>query len=266
MQVQEKDNQLIIQTRLRSLIGMWIFALIFVLGGLLAFWLFGRSAEVACTRLEVREVRCEIKETLLGLTMRRTTVINPQKAIVEVNEDSDGDTYRVSLVTAQSVVPLTSHYSSDGSFTRTETELNRFLSDLKAKTVSVSQSPSAWIYLFPMCFTGFGVLMILGMSFKTYTFDRDRDALLIKQESLRGTRVTEEPLAGLKLTVRDHSDSDSTSYRVHAQTSTGRDITLADYSRQSSAQQLAQRIEDFIKPGVRIRYVDVDDWSTPASL
>jgi hypothetical protein len=259
MQVKEKDNQLIIQTRLRSLFALLIFGLIFALAGLAAFWFFGRSAGVECTRLEVREVRCEIKETLLGLALRRTTVVNPHKAVIEVNEDSDGDTYRVSLVTAQGSVPLTSHYSSDGPFTRTETELNRFLSDLKAKTVNVSQTPSPWIYLFPICFTGFGVLMILGLSFKTYTFDRNRDVLLIKHESLRGTHVTEEPLAGLKLTVRDHSDSDSTSYRVHVHTSTGRDITLADYHRESSARQLAQRIEDFIKPGVRIRYVEVND-------
>jgi hypothetical protein len=259
MHVKEKDNQLIVQTRLRSLFFMLIFGLIFALAGLAAFWFFGRSAEVACTRLEVREVRCEIKETLLGMVIRRNTALNPQKAIVEVDEDSDGDTYRVALVTAQGVVPLTQHYSSDGAFTRTETELNKFLSNPAAKTVSLSQPPSPWIYLFPICFTGFGVLMILGLTFEIYIFDRDRDALLIKRESLRGTRTTEEPLAGLKLTVRDHSDSDSTSYRVHAHTSTGRDITLGNYHNQHSAQQLAQRIEDFIKPGVRIRYVDVDD-------
>ena len=259
MHVKERDNQLILQTRLRSMFAMLIFGLIFALAGLAVFWFFGRNAGVECTRLEVREVRCEIKETLLGLALRRTTVVNPQKAVIEVNEDSDGDTYRVSLVTEQGAVPLTSHYSSDGSFTRTETELNRFLSNPAAKTVSIEQPPSAWIYLFPLCFTGFGVLMILGLSFETYIFDRDRDALLIKRESLRGTRVTEEPLAGLKLTVRDHSDSDSTSYRVHAHTSSGRDITLAHYHREGHAQQLARRIEDFIKPGVRIRYLEVDD-------
>jgi hypothetical protein len=264
MHVKENGNQLIIQTRLRSLIGMLIFGLILALAGLATFWLFGRSAEVACTRLEVREVRCEIKETLLGLALRHTTVVNPHKAVIEVNEDSDGDTYRVSLVTAQGVVPLTSHYASDGSFTRTETELNQFLQSPTARTVQASQPVSAWIYLFPFCFTGFGLLMILNLKFETYIFDRDRDALLIKRESLLGTRVTEEPLSGLKLNVRDHSDSDTSSYRVHALTSTGRDWTVGDYNTPSDAQQLIQRIEDFLKPGVRIRYVEVDEWSTPS--
>jgi hypothetical protein len=259
MQVQERDNRLIIQTRLRSLLGMLLFGLVFALAGLAAFWLFGRSAGVECTRLELREVRCEIKETLLGITMRRSAVINPQQAIIEVNEDSDGDTYRVALVTERGAVPLTSHYASDGPFSQTETQLNQFLHNPATKTVSVSQSPSAWVYLFPICFTGFGVLMILGLSFKTYTFDRDRAALLIKQESLLGTRLTEEPLAELKLAVRDHSDSDSTSYGVHAHTGSGRDITLAHFNHEHSAQQLKQRIEDFIKPGARIRYVEVDD-------
>lgn len=259
MHVKENDNQLIIQTRLRSLIGMVIFALIFVLGGLLAFWLFGRSIAVTCTRLELREVRCDITETSFGLTVRRATALNPQQAIIEVNEDSDGDTYRVALVTAQGVVPLTDVWSSDGAFSQTETQLNQFLQDSAAKTVSVAQAPSPWIYLFPFCFCGVGLFMLLASSFDTYTFDRDRAQLLIRRESLRGIRMVEEPLAGLKLTVRDHSDSDTSSYRVHALTSTGRDVTVGDYHTPHDAHQLVQRIEDFIKPGVRIRYIEVGD-------
>ena len=259
MHVKENGDQLIVQTRLRSVFSMLIFGLIFTLAGLAAFWFFGRQAAVECTRLEMREVRCEIKETLLGMTVRLKTAINPSEAQVQVNEDSDGDTYRVALVTPQGVVPLTDVWSSDGSFTQTETQLNQFIKNPAAKTVVVSQPPSPWIYLFPVCFGGFGILMILGLSFETYTFDRDRALLLIKRESLRGTRVSEEPLSGLKLTVRDHSDSDSTSYRVHVHTGAGRDITLGNYGNQNSAQRLVQRIEEFIKPGVRIRYVDVDD-------
>ncbi|HTP06656.1 MAG TPA: hypothetical protein VMP08_00290 [Anaerolineae bacterium] len=255
----EKDNQLIVQTRLRSLIGMFIFGLIFALAGLAAFWFFGRSAEATCTRLEVREVRCEIKETLLGMVVRLKTAINPSEVQVQVNEDSDGDTYRVAFVTAQGVVPLTEAWSGDGVFAQTEAQLNQFLQNPSAKTINVAQPPSPWIYLFPLCFGGVGVFAILALSFETYIFDRDRAALLIKRESLRGAKVTEEPLAGLKFSVRDHSDSDSTSYRVHVLTGTGRDLTIGDYRTQRGAQQLAQRIEDFIKPGVHIRYVDVEN-------
>jgi hypothetical protein len=36
-------------------------------------------------------VRCEIKETLPGMVIRHNTALNPQPAIVEVNEDSDDD-------------------------------------------------------------------------------------------------------------------------------------------------------------------------------
>ena len=103
--------------------------------------------------------------------------------------------------------------------------------------------------------------MLLAMSFDTYVFDRDREALLIKRQSLRGTRQSEEPLSGLTVLVREHSDSESTSYSVQAQTRSGREIKVGDFNSHGDAQRLAERIENFIKPGVRIRYVEVDERS-----
>jgi hypothetical protein len=259
MHVAEKDDQLIVQTRLRTLLFKLAFSLLFALVGLAVFWFFGRSAGIACSRLEAHEVRCEIKETLLGLAVQRAEVVNPKSATVDVNEDSDGDTYRVVLQTERSTVPLTTVYSSDGPLDQTAREINEFLANTSTKTLNVSQSVSPRIYLIPLCFTGFGLSMMLALSFETYIFDRDRNVLSVRRESLRGTRVTEEPFSSVKIYVRDHSASDSTSFQVHARIRSERELTLGHFSNQRSAQQLVQRIEDFIKPGVRIRYIEVDD-------
>ncbi len=266
MHVEEKDHQLIIQTRLRSLFFLLIFSLAFVLGGLLVWWIGGRTAALECTRLEAREVRCEVKETLLDWVVRHEDVLNPQQAVVEISTDSDGTTYRVALSTARDTVPLSESYASDAPAESLSTEINQFLNDTADRALNITQPPSPWIYLFPLCFGGMGLFLILAFSFETYTFDRDQDALLIERKSLHGTRRSEEPLGGLNISVRDHSDSDSTSYRVHVQTQSGRDITLGSFTSQHGAQQLAQRIEDFIKPGVHIRYADMDEGSNPSRL
>ncbi len=261
MHVTEKGNQLIVQTRFRSLIAMLIFGLIFAAIGLGVFWLAGRYTTLECTRLEAREVRCEIKQTVLGLPVRRVEALNPREAIVEVSEDSDGDTYRVALVTARGTVPLTEFYSSDVPTAKLTQQINEFLSDTTVRSLSLSQQISPWLYLFPFCFTSFGMMMILSIRFESYTFDRDHEVLIIKHESLRGTRKREEPLHGLRALVRETKDSDGDPvYGVHVLLASGDDIALGSgSSRSASPQQLAERIQDFVKSGVRITYVDVKD-------
>jgi len=260
MHVREKGNQLIVQSRFRSAASLSIFGLIFVVSGLIPLWFGGRTATVDCTRLEVHEVHCVVKETLFNLPVRRTVVVNPQQAIAQESEDSDsGTTYRVALVAARGTVPLTENYASDMPADRLSNQINQFLSDSETKTLNIAQPPSPWIYLFPFCFTGAGLLMILSIHFKTYTFDRDRDVLIIKRESLRGTQIREEPLRGLCAVVRETKDSDGDPVLgVHVLLASGADIALGPTSsRRASQQQLTDRIQDFVKPGVRITYVDV---------
>ncbi len=261
MRVVEKNNQLIIRPGRTSGSGTLLFGLVFVVAGLAAFWLFGRHAALDCTRLEAREVRCEIKETVLGLPVRRVEVLNPRQAVTEVNEDSDGDSYRVALVTARDNVPLTEHFSSETLTDEQLQQINYFLNDSTARSFSISQPPSVLIYVFPFCFSGAGLLLILSLHFQTYTFDRDRGVLIIKRESLRGTQRREESLRGLRAVVRESKDSDGDPvFGVHVLLASGTDIALgASSSRPASQQQLADRIQDFVKPGVRITYVDVRD-------
>lgn len=262
MKVTEKGNLLIVQSHFRSAASMLIFGLIFFVSGLIPFWFGGRTASLDCTRLEAHEVHCEVKESLLNLPVRRTEVMNPQQAIAQESEDSDsGTVYRVALVAARGTVPLTESYANDMPADRLSNQINQFLVDTEAKTLNIAQPPSSMIYIFPICFSSVGLLMILSIHFQTYTFDRDRDLLIIKRESLRGTRKREEPLRGLRAVVRESNDSDGDPvYGVHVVLASGTDIALgASSSRAASQQQLADRIQNFIKPGVRITYVDVKD-------
>jgi len=262
MKVTEKDNQLIVQSRFRSAASMLIFGLIFFVSGLIPLWFGGRTAALDCTRLETHEVHCEVRETIFNLPVRRAQVVNPQQAIAQESEDSDGGTgYRVALVAARGTIPLNENFASDMPADRLSHQINQFLIDTEAKTLNIAQPPSSMIYIFPICFSGAGLLLILSIHFQTYTFDRDRDVLIIKRESLRGTRKREEPLRGLRAVVRESKDSDGDPiYGVHVLLASGTDIALGPGSSRAAAQQqLADRIQNFIKSGVRITYVDVKD-------
>jgi hypothetical protein len=261
MEVIEKDDQLIIRTRWLAGCLPLIFGLVFAVAGLGALWLGGRAATLTCTRLEAAEVRCEIRQTLLGVTVRRVDVSNPRQAIIQEHEDSEGDTtYRIALVTASGTVPLSENYAS-GAVRDLAAQTNRFLSTPAAQSLALDQPPVAWIYLFPVCFTGFGLLLMLSIQFSTYTFDRGRDTLIIQREGLRGTQRQAEPLSGLTVEVRESRDSDGdVTYCVHMQSATGgsHDLGHATSSR-AAEQKLAVRITEFIKPGARIRYIDVKE-------
>ena len=262
MKVTEKDNQLIVQSRFRSAASILIFGLIFFVSGLIPLWFGGRTAALDCTRLETHEVHCEIKEAIFNLPVRRTEVVNPQQALVQETEDSDGGTgYRVVLVAARGTIPLNENYATDMPADHLSAQINEFLVDTEAKTLNIAQPPGPLIYIFPFCFSGAGLLLILSIHFQTYTFDRDRGMLLIKRESLRGTRKREEPLRGLRAVVRESKDSDGDPvFGVHVVLASGTDIALGtSSSRAASQQQFADRIQNFIKPGVRITYVDVKD-------
>jgi hypothetical protein len=259
MRVTEKDDRLIVRTPWVTGCSPLIFGLIFAMVGLAVFWTFGRAATLTCIRLEAAEVRCEIKQTLLGLAVRRVEAANPRQAIIQESEDSEGDTtYRVALVTAGGTVPLTEHYAS-GSVRDLTAQINQFLSAPGARALALDQPPAVWIYLFPFCFTGFGVLMLLTIRFDTYTFDLGRGTLFIQREKLLGTQRQTEPLSGIKAEVRESRDSDGdATYSVYLRLATGANHALGHTSSSRESQQkLADRITEFIKPGARIRYVDV---------
>lgn len=92
-------------------------------------------------RLEAREVHCDIQERLLNLPVRSAEVLNSQQAVVDIDEDSERDTYRVVLVTARGTVPLAEIYTDDAPVDRLATEINQFLQDPTAKTLRVTQPP-----------------------------------------------------------------------------------------------------------------------------
>ncbi|HSD84898.1 MAG TPA: hypothetical protein VLG46_13610 [Anaerolineae bacterium] len=258
MRVTEKDDKLILRTSWLSLFGSVLLSLIFIGVACVTFWAFARDTALTCTRLEAAELRCQLKQTWLGQVVKQVELANPQKAIVQSQRGSKGGTrYRMALVTARGTIPLTDFYSS----TRVDNlvdQFNRFIASPTASSVSIDQPVEGFVTVFLVFFGGFGVVFTLTIHYDTFTFDRYQDTLTFTRLGFRGRRTREEALTGLKTEVHQHRGSKGRRfYRVHLVLATGDEIKVDwNASREAAAQDVAARIQEFIRPGTHIKYAN----------
>jgi hypothetical protein len=259
MRVTEKGDQLILHTSWSHLFGPIVFGLFMVVLAGFVLWTNAREATLTCRRLEVNQIQCQLQQIFLSRVVKQVTVDNPQQAIVQSQHSSKGGTtYRMALVTAQGTIPLTDFYSSDAGADSLAAQFNQFQRNPAAKSVSLDQPASGFIFIFLLIFIGFGALMILNAHYDTFVFDRYRDALTFRRVGLTGLHTREESISGLKTDVRQFRGSKGRRYYcVFLRLDGGNDIKLDwNASNESAAQNVANRIQDFVRPGVHIQYAN----------
>ncbi len=257
MRVTEKDDQLIVRTSWASLLGPFVFGLFFIVfaGGLV--WSSARESTLSCQRLEINEMHCQIQSIFMGRVVQQIALDNPQQAIVQSYRSSKGGTsYRMALVTAQGTIPLTDFYSSDSRADSLAAQFNQFQRNPAAKSISLDQPASGFTFIFLLIFCGFGAIMILNAHYDTFVFDRYRDALTFTRIGFRGIRTREESISGLTTTVRQFRGSKGRRYYcILLHLDGGSDIKIDwNATRESAAQSLADQIQEFVRPGVHIKY------------
>jgi len=259
MRVTEKDDQLILHTSWSSLLAPFMFGLFFIVvaGGML--WSAGRESTLACKRLEANQIQCQLQQILLGRVVKQVAVNNPQQAIVQTSYSSKGGTtYRMALVTAQGTVPLTDFYSSDTNADDLADQFNQFRQSPAAKSVTLDQPASGFMFIIFVVFCAFALLMILNAHFDTFVFDRYTDTVAFTRLGFTGRRTRTEQLSGLKTEVRQFRGSKGRRYYcVFLHLDNGSELKL-DWSalRESTAQAVADQIQEFVRPGVHIKYAD----------
>ncbi len=260
MRITEKDDQLILHTSWSNLFSPMIFGLICMLVAVGVIWTTGREATLNCRRLEANQIQCQLQQIFLGRVVQQLTIDNPQQAIVQTSHSSKGGTsYRMALVTAKGNIPLTDFYSSDTDADGLAAQFNQFQRNPAAKTVALDQPASGFLFIFLAMFVGFGLVMILTTHYDTYIFDRYRDTLTFTRLGLTGAHTREESLSGLQTEIHQFRGSKGRRYycvflRLASSTT---DIKLNwNASSESAAQHLADRIQEFVKPGVHIKYTN----------
>ena len=259
MRVTEKDDQLILHTSWSNLFGPIVFGLFFMLVAGSMLWSAGRESMLTCKRLEADQIQCQLQQILLGRVVKQVAVNNPQQAIVQTSHSSKGGTtYRMALVTARSTVPLTDYYSSDTNADDLADQFNQFQHDAAAKMIFLDQPASGFMFIIFVVFCAFALLMILNAHFDTFVFDRYTDTVAFTRLGFTGRRTRTEQLSGLKTEVRQFRGSKGRRYYcVFLHLDNGSELKL-DWSalRESTAQAVADQIQEFVRPGVHIKYAD----------
>lgn len=140
-----------------------LFGGVFVLAGSAVVLFFGEVATLTCDRIEMTQVACEL--TSKRLFKERVTSIpmgHLQGAEVDVNRDSDGDTYRVVLVTQNGRIPFTNAYSSRAKGKREKVnQIDAFINHSEQKSLTIRQDDRWSAYLFGGLFalSGGGVMI-----------------------------------------------------------------------------------------------------------
>jgi hypothetical protein len=259
MRVTEKDDQLIVRSSWSNILGPILFGLLFIAIPGFMVWMAGRESRLTCTRLEVNQVQCQLQQIFLGRVVKQIVVDNPQQAIVQTSRGSKGGTtYRMALVTAKGTIPLTDFYSSDTNADDLADQFNQFAHDAAAKTVLIDQPASGFMFLIALVFFAAGAMIILGAHYDTFVFDRYRDALTFTRVGFTGIRTREESINGLTTEVRQFRGSKGRRYYcVFLHWDNGSTLKFDwNASRESAAQAVADQIQEFVKPGVHIKYAN----------
>jgi hypothetical protein len=172
----------------------------FVLAGFIVV-ICGELSNLSCNRLEASQGMCQlVRSNLLGRQNIRIPLNKFHGAKVEKNSGEDSDTYRVVIHTNNGEEPLTRQ--SDSDFDEKQAivvEINNFIKNPRQKSLVVEQDTRLSMYLVGGLIAACGFLVIiLGATFITYTFDKTLNHFILKRQSLFGTKIIQHQIQEIK--------------------------------------------------------------------
>lgn len=224
-----------------------LFGLAFILLGLGLGYLLGQRYALTCTRPEPAYVDCQLERTLLGYPVGSRSLPRVSRAYLDVSESSDGDTYRVVLVTAGGEVPLTGYYSSQWAPQwQAVRELEAFLAGSETSTTTVYTGTGRLGLLFATVFVATGLAaLFVGLHTTTLTMDRLRGEFSYERRWLVGRTRIHYPLAEIDSAFVAGNGS---TYRPVLRLSNGEEAPLSWYysSNRGDKAQLVNTINRFL--------------------
>lgn len=155
---------------LGSFIFMTLFGLIFLGAGLAVMWFMGALTTFTCPAAEAPGVRpagvCTLTQTNVFGRVSRTVTMPATELLgadldVSVDDDDDGETYRVVLRTERGEVPFTDYYSSDRApKEKVRAAVNAYVADPAGLRLEAGQDER----LFALIFGGVFALVGLGIA------------------------------------------------------------------------------------------------------
>lgn len=234
-------------------IWLWLFGLIFAGVGLSVIMGFGKIVTLNCNRITPTENNCQLKSAgLLDIGTQERKLEALEGARVERSSSSDGDTFRVVLVTNQGEVPFTDYYSS-GQHGKQEiaTRVSTFLDSSQASSLTLQQDDRWFMLMIGGVFVvvGLAVAVVMG-EIVVCEFNKNSGSLILKRHSLLGTKVVERHMHEIDdVRIEESHGSDGSTYRVSLVFSVGDRLPLTSYysSGRQSKQAIAERLQKFLQ-------------------
>lgn len=243
--VSESPSRLVMQSR-GNLFPI-LFGLVFVLLGLGLGYILGQRYALTCTRPEPAYVDCQLDRTLLGYPVGSRSLPRVSRAYLDVSESSDGDTYRVVLVTASGEVPLTGYYSSERAPQwEAVRELEAFLASSEDASVTVYSATGRLGFLFAAIFALSGVAaLFVGLQTTTLTLDRLRNEFDFERRWLLARTRIHYPLAEIDSA---YVAGNGSTFRPVLRLTSGEEVPLSRYysSGRESKAALVSAINNFL--------------------
>ncbi len=240
--------------RFTGLFGV-LFGAPFFLAGLAVILFIGNLSALKCDRVAATQIACKL--TSANILRQKIVPIEAgqlQGAEVQVNEDSDGDTYRVVLITKSGKIPLTDVYSSGigTKYRENVDKINSFIGNPAQESLLIQQDDRWFAYPFGGIFMLVGGGIILGsLRWKFQTsciFNKSTGKMYLTEQSLIESESKEWMLHHIKeakAIAGTDSDGDKT-YNTKLILKSGEEIALEIPNPASNHYKVTESINRFL--------------------
>jgi hypothetical protein len=232
-----------------------LFGTPFFLAGIGIIILFGNLVDLKCDRSTSNQVACELTSSNL-LSKHITQIPSGQLVSADVQESSssDGNTYRVLLLTKSGTIAMTEFFSggTDINHQKDADKINDFLKSPDQSSLRISQDHRWFAYPFGGLFALIGGGIIYGSIVtkfqKSCIFDKTADRMWLKQQSLFQTETREIVLRYIRevqMVEGKDSDGDKT-YSTKVILKSGEEISLQISSSTPKYPKVVASINQFL--------------------
>jgi len=226
----------------------------------LGIFVSGFPKTLKCNRLEPTQVNCKYTSyTLFG--EETTSIRQLQGAEVEVEEDSDGDTYTTFvLLTKKDRIPLNEYGAHSEEGLREEaTQINDFISNPQQNSLIIDHGHNWFMYIlgiFIFFINGGFIIHFIRQKITTICIlDKESGRLYLKRRGIIGVETIDCPLDKIDRARFEETDSENNRYDAELVLISGRKIRL-NLQKQSynNSNKVATSINQFLN-----RCNDTDD-------
>lgn len=232
--------------------------IVFIALGLGVGALFGEKSLLECDRAGAGQCTLS-RSNLINSQTRTFAIASLQGAEVNTSNSSDGDTYRVLLLTSEGAVPLTHVYDSNWSKSaRQADEANRFIQTPTMPSLRLGRD-RRWVGgLIMFFFSGGGLYLLIKTKVATCEFDKSTNRMALCLQGLLGSESRQyalQQILGLRVELsqkanpEDDDDEKGPSSRLTLVLKTGEVIPLSRIYTNDTAEQeeVARQVHEFLR-------------------